>query len=239
MAPKLPKIFCDTKKCGKEFEDGTGRIYGDIDDDGDTAFHFFHGELNQLFFFTRGENTGFAKGPAQDDAVYTGFFLVIDLLFLSANIIKIVDGGWVPLLIGVVMFTLMMTWRDGRHLLSERLRSDAIELRPFLDVDTVDEAEDLINFIRGEEVEGHRDRNVTINGTEYVWKLGDIVYSTPTVVGKPMEMYNLYYSDVSYSEYYNLWKNRGITVYVGANDGMLHAFKAGTFYEGDNPETLD
>jgi KUP system potassium uptake protein len=63
----------------------------------------------------------------------TGFFLVIDLLFLSANIIKIVDGGWFPLLIGAVMFTLMMTWRDGRHLLSERLRSDAIELRPFLD----------------------------------------------------------------------------------------------------------
>ncbi|WP_245503476.1 potassium transporter Kup [Aquabacterium lacunae] len=63
----------------------------------------------------------------------TGFFLVIDLLFLSANVIKIVDGGWFPLLIGVVMFTLMMTWRDGRHLLSERLRSDAIELRPFLD----------------------------------------------------------------------------------------------------------
>ncbi len=106
-------------------------------------------------------------------------------------------------------------------------------------MDTVDEAEDLINFIRGEEVEGHRDRNVTINGTEYVWKLGDIVYSTPTVVGKPMEMYNLYYSDVSYSEYYSLWKNRGITIYVGANDGMLHAFKAGTFHEGDNPSTLD
>ncbi len=117
--------------------------------------------------------------------------------------------------------------------------ANADKLRPFLDVDTVDEAEDLINFIRGEEVAGHRDRNVTINGTEYVWKLGDIVYSTPTVVGKPMEMYNLYYSDVSYSEYYALWKNRGVTVYVGANDGMLHAFKAGTFHEGDNPSTLD
>ncbi|MEY4429674.1 MAG: hypothetical protein RLZZ182_2363 [Pseudomonadota bacterium] len=63
----------------------------------------------------------------------TGFFILIDLLFLSANIIKVVDGGWFPLLIGAVMFTLMMTWRGGRELLSERLRTDAIELRPFLD----------------------------------------------------------------------------------------------------------
>ncbi len=63
----------------------------------------------------------------------TGFFFVIDFMFFSANVIKVVDGGWFPLLIGVVMFSLMMTWKAGRHLLSERLRSDAIDLRPFLD----------------------------------------------------------------------------------------------------------
>jgi type IV pilus assembly protein PilY1 len=117
--------------------------------------------------------------------------------------------------------------------------ANASVLRPFLDVATDIEAEDIINFIRGEEVAGLRDRNITISGTPYVWKLGDIVYSTPTVVGKPMEMYNLYYSDITYAEFYSLWKNRGVTVYVGANDGMLHAFKAGTFNEGDNPATLD
>ena len=63
----------------------------------------------------------------------TTSFLVIDVLFFSANVIKVVDGGWFPLLIGFVMFALMMTWKDGRSLLSERLRSDAIDLRPFLD----------------------------------------------------------------------------------------------------------
>ena len=63
----------------------------------------------------------------------TGFFFVIDLLFFSANVLKIADGGWFPLMIGVVMFALMTTWRDGRHLLSERLRSDAIELKSFLE----------------------------------------------------------------------------------------------------------
>jgi len=63
----------------------------------------------------------------------TGFFFVIDALFFAANALKIADGGWFPLLIGVVMFALMTTWRDGRHMLSERLRSDAIELKSFLD----------------------------------------------------------------------------------------------------------
>ncbi|MFW9616484.1 potassium transporter Kup [Aquabacterium sp.] len=63
----------------------------------------------------------------------TGAFLIIDIMFFSANAIKIVDGGWFPLLVGIVMFSLMMTWRDGRSLLHERLRSDAIDLHPFLE----------------------------------------------------------------------------------------------------------
>ncbi|MDI1259456.1 potassium transporter Kup [Aquabacterium sp.] len=63
----------------------------------------------------------------------TTFFFVIDVLFFSANVIKVIDGGWFPLLIGGIMFMLMMTWKQGRALLSERLRSDAIDLEPFLD----------------------------------------------------------------------------------------------------------
>jgi type IV pilus assembly protein PilY1 len=138
----------------------------------------------------------------------------------------------------------IMTWIDpnGNGLVDAGeviafIPANASVLRPYLDVATDAEAVDIINFIRGERVAGYRNRDITIGGTQYVWKLGDIVYSTPTLVGKPMEMYNLYYSDVTYAEFYTLWKNRGITVYVGANDGMLHAFKAGTFYEGDNPGT--
>ena len=63
----------------------------------------------------------------------TGIFFFIDLMFFGANVLKIIDGGWFPLLIGVVMFSLMTTWKDGRALLSERLRSDAIDLHPFLE----------------------------------------------------------------------------------------------------------
>ncbi len=65
--------------------------------------------------------------------VATGFFFIVDFVFFAANFLKIFDGGWFPLAIGVVMFTLMMTWKQGRELMRERLRSDAIELKTFLE----------------------------------------------------------------------------------------------------------
>ena len=62
----------------------------------------------------------------------TGFFFVVDLTFFFANVVKVIDGGWFPLLIGALMFTLMMTWKQGRRLMRERMRSDAIDLKDFL-----------------------------------------------------------------------------------------------------------
>ena len=63
----------------------------------------------------------------------TAFFFVVDFTFLAANISKVVDGGWFPLLIGAFMFTLMMTWKQGRRLMSDSLRADAIDLQSFLE----------------------------------------------------------------------------------------------------------
>ncbi|HEX4235578.1 MAG TPA: potassium transporter Kup [Caldimonas sp.] len=63
----------------------------------------------------------------------TGFFFVVDFTYLSANIVKVIDGGWFPLLIGAFMFTLMMTWKQGRKLMSESLRNDSIDLKSFLE----------------------------------------------------------------------------------------------------------
>ncbi|MEO5881337.1 MAG: potassium transporter Kup [Caldimonas sp.] len=63
----------------------------------------------------------------------TGFFFLIDLALLSANIVKVFDGGWFPLLIGALMFTLMMTWKQGRKLMSQRMREDSIDLHSFLE----------------------------------------------------------------------------------------------------------
>jgi KUP system potassium uptake protein len=62
----------------------------------------------------------------------TGFFLVIDIAFFSANTLKIVHGGWFPILLGSVMITVMLTWKDGRHLVYENLKKHLIPLEDFL-----------------------------------------------------------------------------------------------------------
>ena len=62
----------------------------------------------------------------------TGFFLVIDLAFFSANTLKLAQGGWFPLVIGAAVFVVMVTWKRGREILIEKLRSQAIPLEPFL-----------------------------------------------------------------------------------------------------------
>jgi len=63
----------------------------------------------------------------------TGCFFAIDLAFFSSNLLKLFQGGWFPLLIGGAVFTLMMTWKRGRSLLNDKLRSDAIDLGSFLE----------------------------------------------------------------------------------------------------------
>ena len=63
----------------------------------------------------------------------TGSFFLIDLAFFSSNLLKLFQGGWFPLLIGGAVFTLMMTWKQGRHLLNDKLRSDALDLPSFLE----------------------------------------------------------------------------------------------------------
>lgn len=60
------------------------------------------------------------------------FFLLVDLAFFSANALKIGHGGWIALLIGAIIFTLMVTWKNGRALLNQRLRENAMPLDLFL-----------------------------------------------------------------------------------------------------------
>ncbi len=63
----------------------------------------------------------------------TGWFFIVDLAFFTSNLLKLIQGGWFPLLIGGCIFTLMMTWKRGRELLNDKLRSDAIDLQSFLE----------------------------------------------------------------------------------------------------------
>ncbi|HQR87323.1 MAG: potassium transporter Kup [Burkholderiales bacterium 35-55-47] len=65
--------------------------------------------------------------------VSTGFFFVVDITFWASNLLKLVEGGWFPLLIASVIMLLMLTWRDGRAILYEKRQADALELRSFLE----------------------------------------------------------------------------------------------------------
>ena len=62
----------------------------------------------------------------------TGIFLVIDLAFFGANVLKIAHGGWLPLVIGWGLFTLMTTWKTGRRLVAARLTARAVSIEEFL-----------------------------------------------------------------------------------------------------------
>ena len=63
----------------------------------------------------------------------TGFFMLVDSAFLAAAMHKVLEGGWFPLLLGAVIFSVMVTWRQGRAALLARLQESSIPLRPFLD----------------------------------------------------------------------------------------------------------
>ncbi len=63
----------------------------------------------------------------------TSFFFVVDFAFWASNLLKLFDGGWFPLMIGGAIFTLMMTWKEGRRLMNDKLRADSIDLPSFLE----------------------------------------------------------------------------------------------------------
>jgi KUP system potassium uptake protein len=65
-------------------------------------------------------------------AVAFGTFVLIDAAFFGANLLKLPLGGWVPVLIGLVLFALMTSWRRGRDLLFEKWRADSLPLAGFL-----------------------------------------------------------------------------------------------------------
>ena len=62
----------------------------------------------------------------------TAIFLAIDMAFLGANLLKILQGGWLPLAIAAFIFTLMTTWKTGRRLVSERMAERAFPLADFM-----------------------------------------------------------------------------------------------------------
>lgn len=143
----------------------------------------------------------------------------------------------------------ILTWADknGNGLVdaTEQMTfhtDNAATLAPYLRASTDPwTANNIINFIRGEQVTGLRNRQLTVSdgvtSTLKVWKLGDPIHSTPTIVGPPKERYDVIYGDASYTNFFVKYKNRRQVAYVGANDGMLHAFNTGFYHRGDDLST--
>jgi len=58
--------------------------------------------------------------------------MLIDVTLFAAALLKIHEGGWFPLALGALVFVVMITWRRGRDIMTERLRDEAVPLEPFM-----------------------------------------------------------------------------------------------------------
>ncbi|MBW6502728.1 hypothetical protein K0B90_00415 [bacterium] len=117
----------------------------------------------------------------------------------------------------------------------------ASTLRSYLDAASDAEATDIIRYVRGTDDANYRQRTVPYPANSAsdntTWKLGDVINSTPKIASRvPLNTYDKTYGDTTYKEFIRTpgYLNRGM-VFVGANDGMLHAFKLGKLeFPGDN-----
>ncbi len=71
--------------------------------------------------------------PAPVAILATAFFFALDSLLVAGCAVKFLDGGWFPLLLGLMLFAVMSTWARGRELLLQSIRSEGVELQPFID----------------------------------------------------------------------------------------------------------
>ncbi|MBU3070684.1 hypothetical protein KOI40_12700 [Aestuariicella sp. G3-2] len=100
-----------------------------------------------------------------------------------------------------------------------------------------DEVDNIVNYIRGDDsISGYRTRSVDFDsdGAEEVWRIGDLIHSAPASVSSPGASFDSLYNDDTYTQYRIDYRNRRQVIYVGGNDGMLHAFNAGFYRSSDN-----
>ncbi len=98
------------------------------------------------------------------------------------------------------------------------------------------DAGNTVNYVRGDTtIAGTRNRTIDYDndGVSEKWRLGDIIHSTPAIVGRPNGPYYDYYGDSTYKTFRDKYYNRRQVIYAGGNDGMLHAFNGG-FWDSDN-----
>lgn len=125
---------------------------------------------------------------------------------------------------------------DGSPFLTAFSVGNASALGPYLLPDAGDTAAAIIRYVQGFDNTDDinlRSRTAAIAADNNVWKLGDVVNSTPRIVaGVPLNTYDTVYNDTTYKTFINdntVYKNRGM-VFTGGNDGMLHAFRLGKLW---------
>ena len=72
------------------------------------------------------------RWPTWKVALFAVPFLLLDLVFIASTSLKILSGGWVPILIGVMAFTILMTWKNGREIVYNKLSKDSLSLELFI-----------------------------------------------------------------------------------------------------------
>lgn len=110
-------------------------------------------------------------------SIVSGFFLLVDLAFFAANSTKLFEGGWVPLVVGVLVFTLMTTWRRGKQILKDRLEE---KLPPF-DIFVHDIPEMAPLKVPGVAVYMNAHRDITPPAFLYNLKHNHVIHETTIV----------------------------------------------------------
>ncbi|MGE3773294.1 MAG: pilus assembly protein, partial [Gammaproteobacteria bacterium] len=141
----------------------------------------------------------------------------------------------------------ILTWMDGDfdNIVDSTEVKDFVENSVtdsnfwWLDTETRNEGRKLVDWVRGKQtgLSQFRKRSVDYDGSGEdggprgveIMRLGDIIHSTPVSVGAPSAAFDQFALDTSYAEFRTQYQNRRQVVYVGANDGMIHAFNAGFF----------
>jgi KUP system potassium uptake protein len=74
------------------------------------------------------------KRPVWQAALAVSFFAVIDIVFITSNLLKFFNGAWVPMVLGAALMVIMWTWHRGTQLLSEKTRRDSVTLTELADI---------------------------------------------------------------------------------------------------------
>lgn len=99
-------------------------------------------------------------------------------------------------------------------------------------------AQELVNWVRGVESTDYRSRTSVSSSGSFTYRLGDIIDSSPMIVSTPAESYDTLYNSASYGSFRLNYSNRRQMIYVGGNDGMLHAFNGGFYLPAQTAATV-